>query len=676
MYASDLNCNLTKEIEERVKYASAYNQMRIANGRIDTQLRAGDTSVYGVLFPNLPSEMRNAIPINRIKSDCESIIGMQRTNRKQPICKHRNPQYEDTTELITKLIHASMQYGDEDTQETFSTSFDSSITHGAGLIQVWADWSQDPICGDLRTSYIPIDQYLIDPDWQGSPRLNDLEYIHPYKFIDCRTASAMYSDHKKALLRSPNRNLILKHRIQNPNTVSVEEHWYIDHIEQENIIDVESGIYFQFYGEEDEKNRLLKLGKGKLQPYTSSVRAARRALAINGCWVDDDWSPLNTNDMPFAMNVAYFYPDLDISNSVRSQGIVRGMAAMQYIYSQHMTLNLWSVQKQVFPRWIFDEDAVVNTDDLDDPTSTRNIKLNSKAVGAREIRLLENNNIIANNSALLDQLRQDMTNYSSINQEMSGISSEDISNALARARQGAGVNSLQTIFDKADQAMCQIGRIFCNFHKANTLPYKVKQLTGMDPTDAFYLGIFPEYNIVVEQGLLTESQREREATILLQLMERGFEGISPDEVIDRLNLTNGFQIKQQMAEAAAAKQEQASQAAEQELQINMTKEMSQANYLNAAAEASKATAQERISRIIENQGLADKNFASALAEQEKALLDHVKAVAQIEEIDLQNKERYLNIADRISKSLTPIQRPLQDLPIQPNERSNFPEINM
>jgi hypothetical protein len=658
MYASDLNCNLTQEIEERIKYASAYNQMRIGNATVDTQLRAGDTSVYGRLFPSLPAEMRNCIPINRIKSDCESISGMQRNNQKQPVFKHRNQQYEETSELLSKLVQASMQYGDEDTQHTFSTSFDCAVTTGMGLIQVLADWSLDPICGDLRTSYIPSDQFYIDPDWQGSPKLTDLEYIHPYRFIGCKAAAALYPDHKKALLRSPNRNLMIKHRVNNPNTVSIEEHWYIDHIEQENIIDTESGIYFTFTGDEKEKNRLLKLGRGTLQPYTSTVRAARRALAINGCWVDDDWSPLNTNDLPFAANVGYFYSDLDTSNSVRLQGLVRGMAAMQFVYSQHMTLNLWSVQKSVFPRWVVDEDAVVNMDDLDDPTSTRNIKLNSKAIGQRELHLLEANNIIVNNSALLDQLRQDMTNYSSINQEMTGMSSADISTALANARQGAGINSLQTIFSNADQAMCQIGRIFSNFHKANTLPYKVRQITGMEPTDSFYLGIFPEYNIVVEQGLLTESQREREATILLQLMDKGFKGISPDEVIDLLNLTNGVRIKQQMAEAAQAEEQAAAQATEQELQLKMPKEEAQANYFNAAAEASMATAQERISRIMENQGLAQKNFATAIAEQEKALLDHVKAIAQIEEIDLQNKERYLNIADRISKSLTPVQRPI------------------
>lgn len=658
MYASDLNCNLTKEIEERIKYASAYNQMRISNARVDTQLRAGDTSVYGRLFPSLPAEMRNALPINRIKSDCESISGMQRTNRKQPVFKHRNNQYEETAELLTKLVQSSMQYAEEDTQETFSTSFDCAVTTGIGLIQVWADWSQDPICGDLRTNYIPTDQYYIDPDWQGSPKLNDIEFVHPYKFIGCNIASALYSQYKKALLRSPNRNLVLKHRINNPNTVSVEEHWYMDHIEQENIIDTETGIYFQFYGDEKEKNRLLKLARGTLQPYKSTVKAARRALAINGCWVDDDWSPLNTNDMPFVANVGYFYPDLDTSNSVRLQGIVRGMAAMQFVYSQHMTLNLWSVQKQVFPRWVTGEDSVKNMDDLDDPTSTRNITLNDKSVAQRELRLLESNNIIVNNSALLDQLRQDMTNYSSINQEMTGMSSADISTALASARQGAGINSLQTIFSNADQAMCQLGRIFANFHKSNTLPYKVRQITGMDPTDSFYLGIFPEYNIVVEQGLLTESQREREATILLQLMDKGFKGISPDEVIDLLNLTNGLRIKQQMAEAAQAEQESAAQATEQELQLKMPKEEAQTNYFNAAAQASQATAQERISRIMENQGLAQKNFATAIAEQEKALLDHVKAIAQIEEIDLQNKERYLNIADRISRSMTPIQRPM------------------
>lgn len=660
MYASDLNCNLTNEIQERIKYASAYNQMRISNAQTDTQLRAGDTSVYGKLFPSLPAEMRNALPINRIKADCESISGMQRTNRKQPIIKHRNQQYEETAEIQTKLVQGSMQYGEEDTQETFSTSFDCAVTTGIGLIQIWADWSQDPICGDLRTHYIPTDQFYIDPDWQGSPKLTDLEYIHPYKFISCKMAAALYPDHKKALLRSPNRNLMVKHRINHPNTVSVEEHWYIDHIEQENIIDTESGIYFQFNGDEREKNRLLKLGGRTLQPYTSTVRAARRALAINGCWVEDDWSPLNTNDLPFVANVGYFYPDLDTSNSVRLQGVVRGMAAMQYVYSQHMTLNLWSVQKSVFPRWVVDEDAVVNMDDLDDPTSTRNVKLNSKAVGQRELRLLEANNIIANNSALLDQLRQDMTNYSSINQEMTGMSSADISTALASARQGAGINSLQTIFSNADQAMCQLGRIFANFHKCNTLPYKVRQITGLEPTDSFYMGIFPEYNVVVEQGLLTESQREREATIILQLMDKGFKGISPDQVIDLLNLTNGVQIKQQMAEAAQAEQEAAAQQTEQELQLKMPKEEAQTNYFNAAAEASMATAQERISRVMENQGLAQKNFATAIAEQEKALLDHVKAIAQIEEIDLQNKERYLNIADRISRSLFPVQRPIDN----------------
>lgn len=651
MYDSDLNCNLTKEIEERVKYASIYNQMRISNARLDTQLRAGDTSVYGVLFPNLPAEMRTVLPINRVKPDCEAISGIQRMNRKQPVFKHRNREYEQTAEVLTKLTQASMNYGDEDAQETFSMAFDTAVTSGCGLIHTWADWTNDPICGDIRTSYIPVDQYYIDPDWQGSPTLTDLDYIHPYKFLNCRTASMLFPKYKSALNRKPNPSLIIKHRIQNSNLVSVEEHWYVDYIQQENIIDINTGIYFKFYGTESEKKRLLRLAKGTMQPYMSTVRSVRRALAINGCWVNDDWSSLNTDDMPFVMPMAYFYADLDISNSCRVQGVVRGMAAMQFAYNQHMTLNLWSIQKQVFPRYVVDEDAIVNMDDLDDPTSTRNIKMNAKAIGSREIRMLENNNIIANNSSMLEQIKNDMNYYSSINQEVTGTASADVAASLASARQGAGINAQQSIFDKADKAMCQLGKIIGNFHKSNTLPYKVQQLTGMEPTESFYLGVFPEYTVTVEQGLLTESQREREATILLQLMEKGFKGISPDRIIDLLNISNGVEIKEEMAQAAQAEQESATQETQQELELKMPKEMAQTEYFQGAAEASRATAAERISRIEENQALAQKNAAEAIADREKALLDHVKAIKEIEEIDLQNKETSLNIADRISKSL-------------------------
>lgn len=651
MYDSDLNCNLTNEISEKIKYASAYNQIRIANAKLDTRMRAGDTGVYGVLFPHLPAEMRNVIPINRIKPDCEAISGIQRSNRKQPYFEHSNTEYQQTAELLTKLVQCSMEYGEEDTQETFSIAFDAAVTAGCGLVQVWVDWDRDPICGDLRTSYVPIDQYLIDPDWRGSPKLTDLSYLHVYKFIDCRTASLLYPKYKKAIARPPNPNIVIKHRIQNSNTVTLEEHWYVDYIQQTNIIDINTGIYFQFFGEESEKKRLLRLSGGTMREYTSTVKSVRKALAINGCFIEDDWSPLNSDDMPFVMPTAYFYSDLDIAHSSRIQGVVRGMAAMQYYYNQHMTLNLWSVQKQVFPRWAFFEDAIVNTDDLDDPTSTRNIKLNSKSVSSTEIRLLENNNIIANNSALLEQIKSDMNYYSSINEEVTGTASADIAASLASARQGAGINAQQTLFDHADQAMCQVGKIFANYHKSNTLPYKVQQLTGMEATQSFYLGVFPEYNVKVRQGLLTQSQREKEATILLQLMDKGFTGISPDEIIDRLGITNASQIKEQIATSQQASQEAEQEAAIREIQLKMPKEEAQANYLNAAAESSRASAAERISRVAENQGLAEKNHASAIAEQEKALLDHVKAVGEIEEIDLNNRSRYLDIADRIRESL-------------------------
>jgi len=189
-------------------------------------------------------------------------------------------------------------------------------------------------------------------------------------------------------------------------------------------------------------------------------------------------------------------------------------------------------------------------------------------------------------------------------------------------RQSAGLINLQDLFDGLRESQKLLGRKVLKLIQKNYTPEKVKLITKKEPTPEFYSRIFSQYDVVVEEGVLTDTQRQSQFTQMAALKAMGVQ-FTDEEIVDASNLLD----KKKYKERLAAQQQQAAQMQ----QMATTLEMQRAA---AETESDKALAAERINKIQLDAALSAERISRAEEDRTAGVLNLVKAVKELEGIDL------------------------------------------
>jgi membrane protease subunit (stomatin/prohibitin family) len=183
--------------------------------------------------------------------------------------------------------------------------------------------------------------------------------------------------------------------------------------------------------------------------------------------------------------------------------------------------------------------------------------------------------------------------------------------------------------------------------QANYTPGKIKKiLEGAEPTAQFYNKAFGKYHAVVEEGLNTATQKQMQFAQLLQLREAGVP-IPDDVLLDNATLQN----KKQLIEAVQAQQQQAQQAQQAQMQMAMAEQESKIELAKARATADQGLGLERVSRVEENRALAIERIAEAKKDQEIGLLNLVKALKEIDSVDIEHVEKLIALSRLVKEPI-------------------------
>ncbi len=213
-------------------------------------------------------------------------------------------------------------------------------------------------------------------------------------------------------------------------------------------------------------------------------------------------------------------------------------------------------------------------------------------------------------------------------------------------RQGAGLTTLQILFDNLDHTQKLVDRIRIELIQNNFTPGKVKKiLEDAEPTPQFYNKAFGKYHAAVEEGLNTTTQKQMQFAQLLQLREAGVP--VPDSV---LLDSSTMQNKKQLIEAIEQEKQAAQQMQQQQMQAQMELQQAQAELARARAAADQGLGLERISRVEENQALAIERRAQAVRDEDAGLLDKVRALKELEEMDISHLEKLVKLAQMLRTS--------------------------
>lgn len=608
---------------------------------VDTRMYSGDQSVWNDMYGTTVPQRKKQFMFNRIRRVVDMVSGYQRRNRKSLSVVPRENGDQETADQLTKVI--SWVSDRDQVLDTISTSYLNALITGMNLLQVWVDYRSDPVSGNIRVDNCNYNSFLIDSYFK-KPDLSDCNGIWKRTFITRAEAlSLMPSAEEEIMGLSGYTNQDGKfeympeyYGYDQKNLLTYDEFYYRDYRTQKLLIDTETGETVEWKGQDDELRDFLAYYPS-ITVTETEVPTVKLAIVVQGKALYDGPNPANTDRYPFVPVLGYFHPELPYY-PWRIQGMVRGLRDAQYLYNRRRVIELDILESQVNSGFKYKENALVNPKDIFLSGQGRGIALKEEAAMS-DVERIAPADVPAGMLQLSELLAAEVNQISGVNEELLGSAIDDKAGVLAMLRQGAGLTTLQLLFDQLDNSQKLLGSLMIDIVQGNFTPGKVKRIIEEEPAASFNHKAFGVYDAVVEEGFNTSTQRQMMFAQMIQLRELGVP-ISDEDLLEAATLQNKDQIIERMQQQKQQEQE----LQQMQLQAQVQEQEARTNLANARATADEGLGIERLSRVNENQALAEERRAEATKDRMAGMLDIVKALKEIEDIDLRQVQQLLTLA--------------------------------
>jgi hypothetical protein len=622
------------------------NQSFWLEADIDARFKAGDQSVMSELYGSMPGFNRRQFTFNRIRRVVNMVCGYQRQHRKSTVVTPIEERGQKTADQFTKLMYHINNRGS--VYETLSEAYEGAITSGMNLIGIWNDFRTDPVSGDIAISNLSYNGYLIDPFFQ-SMDLSDCNNIWTRRYLSKSQVSMLLPDRKEELRGVANLDTRdgkfqfqpESYNYANQNLMTYDEFWYLSSRKQLLLVDVETGETTEWRGQDEDLAEFMKMYPNVVT-LNQEIPTTKLAIVVQGKVMYHGPNPLGIDRYPFAPVWAYYEPHLSQPFSLRVQGVVRGLRDAQYLFNHRRRVELDILESQVNSGWIYKENALVNPKDVFMSGQGRGLAIKAEAQ-ITDVQKIMPSDIPPSMIQLSELLGQEISQISGVNEELLGSAEDDKAGILSMLRQGAGLTTLQTLFDNLDRAQKLIGNIQIEIIQANWTPGKIQRIIGEEPSPEFYNRAFGKYDAIVEEAPLTSTQKQMALRQAFYLKELGIP-IPTSYLIENMNIPDKDKLMEQIAQAeqAQAQQQQRMEALQmQQMQVDAETKLSY-------SEAQHSLAYERINKTKLDAALSEERKQRAEEDRTGAVLNLIKAAKEIQEMDLGNIERALGIVHQVS----------------------------
>ena len=385
----------------------------------------------------------------------------------------------------------------------------------------------------------------------------------------------------------------------------------------------QTGQTFIWTASKKELKKVLGRYKGNLLTWTDRMETVKLTVLVNGLevWSGDD--PNGIDDYPYVFMGGFFYPEYDDA-AVKLQGIIRPLRDCGREVDKRMSKILDIIDSQVQTGMIAEENALVDKNMINASGQGRGIWVKEGKFNC--VQKMESGDIKPGLFQLNSDLQGLLNQIAGINESMFGTEEikAQMSGYLLKLRQGAGLVSLQDLFDNLRFAKKQLGFKLIKMVQANYSRRKVQRILNEPPAPEFFTDDLARYDLVPQEGILTATQQQMYYAELRQMKTEGAP-LPWKYIIEQM----GGQMKHKTLEAIdqAEKEQQAAQ------QQAMKEKQRLDQMRTAKINADNARAKERDAQVGENQA--------------GAVLDRVKAAREIQKMDLDDQ---LAIVDRLIKA--------------------------
>ena len=427
------------------------------------------------------------------------------------------------------------------------------------------------------------------------------------------------------------------------NRLSYDEYYYRDYRKQKLLVDKHTGETFEITNQSNLEVDTFLEHYPQVMVVEQNVPTVRLAIMIQDKVFYDGPNPLSIDTYPFVPVLGYYNPMMPYFYS-RIQGICRSLRDPQILFNRRVILSADAAESVVNSGWIFKENAPVDIKHLFQTGQGRIIPLKEEAA-MTDIQQISPPEIPQYFFQLQDTFSKEMNLVSGINEELMGSAMDDKAGILSALRQGAGLTTLQPIFDRLNFSQNLLGELCMKILQNNYTPGKIRSLLeGEEPAPLFYNKAFGKYHAMVEEGFNTESQKQMQFAQLIQLKEMGVP-IPDSALLEAATIQDKDKIIQQMQQ----QQEQAQQMQQQQMQSQMEEAQSRIRLADARSMSDQGLGAERFSRIDENKALGVERRAKAVADDNMALLNFVRAMKEIENIDISHLQQIVSIQQMLKQ---------------------------
>lgn len=644
---------ILKRMEDFYQQSITMNQAFWYEADTDTRFYSGDATLWQNFYGNAPTQNRRVFNFNRIRRIISMIEGHQRKNRKSTIIVPQENGDEETADQYTKLMLWSDQQ--DNVLETISEAFLGALITGMSFLQVWIDYSRDPINGDIRIDNKPYNYVLMDPFFRKGD-MSDCNEMWIRTYVNkrqCYNLLPGQEDKIDSLQASGYRDGKFQftpesYNFNIQNLFAYDEYYYKDYRKQTLLVDTETGETTEWNGTTEDLKMFLMFSP-TLTTVVSDIPTVKVAIVVQGKVFYNDVNPMGIDTFPIVPVFGYYTPELPYY-PWRIQGVTRGLRDAQFLYNHRKILELDILESQLNSGYIVKEDTVINTKDLYKTGQGQVLTLKNEAQ-MTDIQQIQAPQIPPSMLQVSEMMANEIQQISGVSEENLGTSVQDVAGFLSMLRQNAGLTSLQRLFDQLDRSQRILGKLRLNIMQNNWTPGKVMRIIGEQPAPQFYNRKFGKYDAAVEDGLNTTTQRQLQFAQMLQLREVGVP-ITNEDLLESCTLQGKKKIienMQRQQQQLQEQQQQQMQLEQQQIQMNMQETQARIEMTKASATAAEGLGIERLSRVAENQAMVDERKAKADESRDTGILNLIKATKELDSIDIDQVHKIMQLMNMVNQ---------------------------
>ena len=649
-YYDEKNQGILIRMETSYAESITLNQTMWTESDIDKRFECGDQTIWSEVYGSIPIARRHVFSFNRIRRVVNMVSGRQRQVRKSIIAVPIENADNQTADQLTKVLMWCVNQ--ESMLETISEAFHGALVTGLNLLQLWVDYRNDPISGNLKLDNCPPNSFLIDPYFRKHD-LSDCNYIWKRSFITKAEALSILPDKEEEIIdlagyASGNGRdgkfqfLPESYNYSIQNLLSYDEYYYRDYRSQKMLVDAETGETLEWKSTNDEGLEAFLAMYPQVTMIEQQIPTVRVAIVLQNKVMYDGPNPLGIDSYPFVPVLCHYTPDLPYYY-LRVQGMVRMLRDPQFLFNRRKQIELDYLEAGLNGGWKVKEGSLIDPNDAFALAGQGKALFMTADSDMNDAQQIASPQLPPTTLEVSRLMGEEISQISGVNEELLGSAIDDKAGVLSMLRQNAGLTTLQIYFDQLDRSQKLLGKLMIDVIQANFTPGKVKKiLEGEEPSQQFHNKAFGRYNADVEDGLNTATQRQMQFAQMLQLKELGVP-ISAADLLEAATLQNKDRIIKNI-EAAEQVQQQQAQA---QAQMQMELQKAQIELALARAKADIGLYLERSSRVDENKSLAVERLHRANSEDELALLNKIKAMKELEGMDLSHIEQLLNMSNTL-----------------------------